>query len=281
MKKHYILFLLASLIAFSVSAQLIINEVLYDPPTPFPEGDANGDGVRSSVEDEFIEFVNNSASPLDISGYKIYDTNYYILLPGTDTPRHTVPASTIIPAYGIYVLFGGGGLLTGIPPGVIVQKASSGALNLNNAADEITITDASDNVILTFDSSTKGLDFGLDQSVTRSPDITGNFVLHTTANAALLFSPGLKADGTTLSIDTNFTKEELSIYPNPTNNGLVTIKSQLSSVKNITLFDMLGRNVLQTKLNSEVLDVRAIKSGLYLLQVSIGDRSSTSKLIIK
>jgi hypothetical protein len=72
-----------------------------------------------------------------------------------------------------------------------------------------------------------------------------------------------------------------SFSPNPVNDGLVTIKSQGSSVKNITLFDMLGRSVLQTKLNSEVLDVRAIKSGLYLLQVSIGDRSSTSKLIIK
>jgi hypothetical protein len=279
MKKHYILFLLTSLIAFSVSAQLIINETLFDPPAGVPTGDANGDGVRSAVNDEFIEFVNNSASPLDISGYKIYDTDMYILLPGTDTPRHTVPASTIIPAYGIYVLFGGG-TPTGIP-GDIVQISSSGALNLNNAEDEITITNALGNVILTFNSLTIGLDFGLDQSVTRSPDITGNFVLHTTANALLLFSPGLKADGATLSIDTNFTKEELSIYPNPANNGIVTIKSQGSSIKNITLFDMLGRSVLQTKLNSEVLDVRTIKSGLYLLQVSIGDRASTSKLIIK
>jgi hypothetical protein len=261
----------------------IINEVLYDPPGSANtdlEGDANGDGERSASEDEFIEFVNNSASPLDISGYKIYDTNNYALLPGTDTPRHTVPASTIIPAYGIYVLFGGG-TPTGIP-GDIVEASTTGNLNLNNAGDKITITDASDNVILTFDSSAEaGINFGSNQSVTRSPEITGNFVLHTTANAALLFSPGLKADGATLSIDTNFTKEELSIYPNPTNNGLVTIKSQGSSVKNITLFDMLGRSVLQTKLNSDVLDVRAIKSGLYLLQVSIGDRASTSKLMIK
>jgi hypothetical protein len=72
-----------------------------------------------------------------------------------------------------------------------------------------------------------------------------------------------------------------SFSPNPVRDGLVTIKSQNSSIKNITLFDMLGRSVLQTKLNSDVLDVRAIKSGLYLLQVSIGDRASTSKLIIK
>ena len=33
---------------------LIINEVLYDPPSGI-EGDANGDGIREAQEDEFIE----------------------------------------------------------------------------------------------------------------------------------------------------------------------------------------------------------------------------------
>jgi hypothetical protein len=268
MKKHYILFLLASLIAFSVSAQLIINEVLYDPPgsgTTDLSGDANGDGTRNN-DDEFIEFYNSGAE-IDISGYTLSDLT---------SIRHTFPVGSIIPANGVLVLFGGG-TPVGTFGGAIVQTASTATLNISNAADTMTLKDLIDQVIAeyTTDSGDPNM------SYTRSPDITGNFVLHTTANAALLFSPGLKADGATLSIDTNFTKEELSIYPNPTNNGLVTIKSQLSSFKNITLFDMLGRSVLQTKLNSEVLDVRAIKSGLYLLQVSIGDRSSTSKLIIK
>jgi hypothetical protein len=187
MKKIYTLFLFFSLISYSLSAQLIINEVLFDPPNDIA-GDANGDGTRSPSEDEFIEFINNSSTALDISGYKIYDTTNYALLPGTDTPRHTVPTSTIIPANGTYVLFGGG-TPTGIP-GDIVETSTTGNLNLSNAGDIITITDASGTVILTFDSSSKGLNFGANQSITRSPDITGDFVLHTTANAALLFSPG-------------------------------------------------------------------------------------------
>lgn len=78
-----------------------------------------------------------------------------------------------------------------------------------------------------------------------------------------------------------FNKSELTIYPNPVNSGLVSIKSQISGVKNIELYDMLGRSVLQTKLNSDVLDVHSVKGGLYLLKVSVGDRSSTSKLMIK
>ena len=185
--KVFSLFLFFALMCNPLSAQLIINEVLFDPPSSI-SGDANGDGIRSASEDEFIEFINNSSGALNISGFKIYDTTNYSLLPGTDTPNHTVPANTIIPTDGIYVLFGGG-TPTGIP-GDIVETSTTGNLSLSNAGDTITITDSSGMVILTFDSSATGLDVGADQSVSRSPDVTGNFVLHTTANANLLFSPG-------------------------------------------------------------------------------------------
>jgi hypothetical protein len=77
-----------------------------------------------------------------------------------------------------------------------------------------------------------------------------------------------------------FSKAELSIYPNPVNNGLVTIKSPLAGVKNIELFDAIGRNVLKTELTTEALDVSEIGAGLYLLKVTIGDRSAAHKLII-
>jgi hypothetical protein len=77
-----------------------------------------------------------------------------------------------------------------------------------------------------------------------------------------------------------FSKAELSIYPNPVNNGLVTIKSPLAGVKNIELFDAIGRNVLKTELTAEALDVSEIGAGLYLLKVTIGDRSAAHKLII-
>jgi len=51
-------------------AQLILNEILYDPSNSGLDGDANGDGSYAQSEDEFLEFVNLSASPLNMSGYK-------------------------------------------------------------------------------------------------------------------------------------------------------------------------------------------------------------------
>ncbi len=78
-----------------------------------------------------------------------------------------------------------------------------------------------------------------------------------------------------------FSTSELSIYPNPVNSGTVNIKSQLQGTKNIVLYDIMGRTVLNTQLNSDVLDVSSIKTGMYLLEVSINGRSSVTKLIIK
>lgn len=168
-----------------------INEVLFDPAADLP-GDANGDGVRSASEDEFIEFVNDSDQAVDLSGFTLYDATNLDL----GEPRHTFPAGTIIPAGGVYVLFGGG-TPSGTFGGAQVGVSTTGNMNLSNGDDVITILDLLGEVFITFDTQGEGqgVDFGADQSVTRSPDISGDFMLHTDVNAALLFSPGTKADG--------------------------------------------------------------------------------------
>lgn len=79
----------------------------------------------------------------------------------------------------------------------------------------------------------------------------------------------------------DFTSNELAIFPNPVNDGFVNIKTQINGVLNVKLYDIMGRCVLSKQINSETLDVRAIGSGVYLLQVSVADRSSTTKLIIR
>lgn len=169
----------------------IVNEVLYDPPGG-AAGDANGDGTRSASQDEFIEFINDSDQPVDLSGFTLFDNDGL----AAGVPKHTFPPGTIVPARTAYVLFGGG-TPTGSFGGAMTGVSTSGDMNLNNAGDAITIKDTQGNVFLTFDTATDGagLDFGADQSITRSPDIDGNFTLHTTANPASAYSPGTRADG--------------------------------------------------------------------------------------
>lgn len=171
----------------------IINEVLFDPPSG-DAGDANGDGTRSARDDEFIEFINDSPDVVDLSGFTLYDDDQL----GTGTPRHTFPEGTVIQPGQVFVLFGGG-TPTGDFGGSLVQATTTGNMNLNNSGDAITIFDRDGNIFLTFSTEIEGagLSFGENQSITRSPDIVGEYVLHTTANMNLVFSPGFKTDGST------------------------------------------------------------------------------------
>ncbi len=167
---------------------LIINEVLYDPSNTALEGDANGDGVYAQNEDEFVEFYNNSSKPIDVSGYKLFDATGL----SSGTPRHVVPAGTIVPPYQAFVVFGGGNLV-GSFGNAIVQKSSTGDLNLNNAGDMLTVQDSNGVVMLTFDVTP--LSDNPNESYTRNPDITGDFVQHASVGTTK-FSPGKKIDNT-------------------------------------------------------------------------------------
>jgi hypothetical protein len=162
----------------------LINEALYDPASG-DAGDANGDGTRDPNEDEFIEFF-NSGPALDLSGYTVSDAA---------SVRHTFPNGTIVPVNGVLVLFGGG-TPTGSFGGAIVQTASEGQINMTNSGDLVTLADPSGNTVLTFDINP--LSGNPDEAYTRNPDLTGDFVQHSTvaeANGALQ-TPGLKLDGT-------------------------------------------------------------------------------------
>lgn len=170
-----------------LTPQIIVNEILYDPSNNGLDGDANGDGHYAQNEDEFIEFVNLSAQSVDMSGFKIYDTEAMT----AGVPRHIFPAGTVVPSGKAIVVFGGG-TPTGSFGGSIVQTSTTGDMNLNNAGDVMTLTDADGNVVVTFD--IEPLSNNPNESYTRNPDITGEFEQHGD-NTPLLFSPGTKVDG--------------------------------------------------------------------------------------
>jgi hypothetical protein len=79
----------------------------------------------------------------------------------------------------------------------------------------------------------------------------------------------------------DLTVNKISVYPNPVSNGIVNIISQNLGDVNVKLYDIMGRCVLSAKINSEILDVSSVGPGVYLLQVSVGDSSNTTKLVIR
>ncbi|HEX5833576.1 MAG TPA: lamin tail domain-containing protein, partial [Pyrinomonadaceae bacterium] len=202
----------------SALRDVVINEILADPPDGLA-GDANRDGIRDTADDEFIELVNSTTHDLDLSGFQLQTR---ALTGATDTLRHRFATGTILPAGTALVIFGGGSLTTAsslpaaslfdasIPaPGRLtaidfifgdsqVVKASTGGLSLTNSGAVVTLRSATGEVItsVTYGSAV-GRRGDLNQSLTRSPDLTGNFSPHSTAPGSenRPFSPGTKLDG--------------------------------------------------------------------------------------
>ncbi|WP_405562693.1 lamin tail domain-containing protein [Polaribacter sp. Asnod6-C07] len=151
---------------------IIINELLADPGSVV---DANGDGIVDSSDDEFIEIVNTDVVSYDLTGYTIEDSSL----------RYTFGATTI-PAGGSVVIFGGG-TPTGIP-GISDTVNESTILGLANTGDTVYLKNADGTIIATY---TYGSEANSDESIGRSPDLTGSFVKHETINSnPVSASPG-------------------------------------------------------------------------------------------
>ena len=75
--------------------------------------------------------------------------------------------------------------------------------------------------------------------------------------------------------------EALGFYPNPVNNGKVYFTSKTNLDREITIFDVLGKKVLQATISTKELNIASIPPGVYLIKISEGDSSTTRKLIVR
>ena len=84
----------------------------------------------------------------------------------------------------------------------------------------------------------------------------------------------------TLLSTEDFTSTNFSIYPNPTSTGFVNITTTSNAAVNVTVFDILGKQVLFQTINNR-LDVSNLKTGVYILQLNQDGATTTKKLVIK
>lgn len=75
--------------------------------------------------------------------------------------------------------------------------------------------------------------------------------------------------------------EGLSFYPNPVSNGKIYITSKTGGDKEVSIFDVLGKKVLQATLNTKELNISSISPGVYIIKIREGDATATRKLMIK
>ena len=86
-------------------------------------------------------------------------------------------------------------------------------------------------------------------------------------------------DGTLSTTDTEIL--DMRIYPNPVNGNYVTIQSPIQGLKEVEVYTVTGRKVLQTVLTDDRLDVSSFNSGFYMVKVTINGQSKLSKLVVR
>ena len=74
---------------------------------------------------------------------------------------------------------------------------------------------------------------------------------------------------------------DMMVYPNPVDGNYVTILSSVEGLKEIQVFTVTGRKVMDTTINGNTLDVSSFNSGFYMLKVTINGQSKVSKLVIR
>jgi hypothetical protein len=77
--------------------------------------------------------------------------------------------------------------------------------------------------------------------------------------------------------------EGFATYPNPVNNKRFTVSTSTTNVKNVVLFNVLGKKVFSETFtgNAKELNVSALNSGIYILKVIEGAKIATKKLVIR
>ena len=86
-------------------------------------------------------------------------------------------------------------------------------------------------------------------------------------------------NNSTLSTE-DVSNTEFSIYPNPATNGFVNITTSSNAAINVSVYDVIGKQVLSQTINNR-LDVSNLKTGVYILQLNQNGATTTKKLVIK
>jgi len=72
-----------------------------------------------------------------------------------------------------------------------------------------------------------------------------------------------------------------AMYPNPVNNGVLTITTLQNAEKNIQIFNILGKQVLTKTITGETVNVANLNAGIYLIRVEEAENFTTRKLVIR
>ena len=109
------------------------------------------------------------------------------------------------------------------------------------------------------------------------------FEVRTYSNTTVYLDDFSFFDNATLSTVKNNAIVGFAAYPNPVSKGILTISSASDSLKNLTIFNLLGKQVLSSSFSGiqSNVDVSSISAGIYILKVTEAGKTENKKLVIR
>src|SRR5690606_37545573 len=73
----------------------------------------------------------------------------------------------------------------------------------------------------------------------------------------------------------------LSVYPNPVSGNTLYVTSNNSVEKSVAIFDVLGKQVINTTTSNGAVNVANLNAGVYIVKVTEEGKTATRKLVVK
>jgi len=268
--------LLSALFLSAISfAQISINEI---------DSDQTGTDIT-----EFIEILSETPN-FDLSGYIVvlyngsndesYDT---IDLNGfsTDADGFFIIGSDLTP--GVDIALGADNTIQNGADAVAIYLDDASNFPNNTPVTAVNLVDAV--VYGTADDDDMELLNGLNETVQYDESLNGNkdteSIQFDGSGGFCVIAPTLRLTNSCVLGTNDLANEQFSIYPNPATKGYVNISSKVIGSKKVSVFDVLGKQVINTKLSNDRLDISSLNSGIYILKVVQGTSSITKKLVVK
>lgn len=88
-------------------------------------------------------------------------------------------------------------------------------------------------------------------------------------------------DNTTASTKNFDAIDGLAMYPNPVTGNVLNISSAANLDMNVVIFDVLGKQVINTKVTNNTVNVSSLNAGVYIVKITEDGKTATRKLVVR
>lgn len=156
---------------------------------------------------------------------------------------------------------------------------------LTSALATITVGDDSDGMMRPSTYSEDGANWAIYTITVTAPAGASTLRFETrtysqNAMSGVVYYDDFKLVDNSLSIKNNEI-QGLKIYPNPVTNGTLYITSQANAERNVQVYDVLGKQIVNTTTSANAINVSSLKAGVYIVKITEEGNTVSRKFVIK